>query len=135
MIEKEVFETSFPVRYAESDQMGVAHHSNYIVWMEEGRSQYMRAKGLGYEDIERGGAFMAVTEVNVRYVAPARYGDHVTVRTWIDEVRSRTLSFGYELLDTASRMLLATGRIKLIWIDRHGRVIKMPKSVRVLLPE
>jgi len=132
---KEIFETSFPVRYVESDQMGFVHHSNYLVWMEEGRSQYMRAKGLGYEQVERAGAFLAVTEVAVRYLVPARYGDNVTVRTWIESLRSRSVTFGYEIRHTTSSVLLATGQVKLIWIDRHGRVTTMPVSVRGLLSD
>jgi len=129
----DVVETTFPVRYAESDQMGIVHHASYVIWMEEGRTQYLRAKGLGYEQVERAGAFLAVTEVNVRYIAPARYGDSVTVRTWIDDLRSRTVTFGYEIVNAASRAKLATGQVKLIWIDREGRVTKMPESVRALV--
>jgi len=125
-----IVETTFPVRYAESDQMGIVHHASYVVWMEEGRSQYIRAQGFGYEQIEREGAFLAVSEVTVRYLAPARYGDNVTVRTWVEELRSRALTFGYEIVNAESRTRLATGQVKLIWIDREGRVIKMPESVR-----
>lgn len=126
----DVVETTFPVRYAESDQMGIAHHASYVIWMEEGRSQYMRAKGLGYEQVEREGFFFAVAEMNVRYIAPARYGDTVTVRTWIDDAGSRMVTFGYEIVNAASRATLATGHIKLIGIDRHGRVTRIPESVR-----
>ena len=129
----EVFETTFPVRYAETDQMGIAHHASYVVWMEEGRSQYMRAKGIAYEQIEREGRFLAVADLNVRYIAPARYGDAVTVRTRIDELRSRTVTFGYEVLQATSRAVLATGQVKLVWIDGHGRVTKMPDWVRSVI--
>ena len=133
MIREDVVETTFPVRYAESDQMGFVHHSNYIVWMEEGRSQYMRQKGLGYEHVEKAGAFLAVTEVNVRYIAAACYGDLVTVRTWIEDLRSRTVTFGYEIVRADSRAALATGTVKLVWIDRAGRVIRTPRPLSTLL--
>lgn len=129
---EDIVETTFPVRYAESDQMGIVHHANYLVWMEEGRSQFMRAKGLGYEQIERTGAASAVTEVTVRYLAPARYGDTVTVRSWIDAARSRTVTFGYEIVNADSRAVLATGQVKLVWIDRQGQVTRMPDAVRAL---
>ena len=131
----DVFETTFSVRYAETDQMGIVHHATYIVWMEEGRSQYMRARGIAYEDLEREGTFMAVAEANVRYIAPARYGDAVTVRTWIGELRSRTLTFGYEIVNAVTRALLTTGTVKLVCLDRQGRVVKMPESVRVVVNE
>ena len=133
MTPADVFETTFPVRYAETDQMGIAHHASYVVWMEEGRSQYMRAKGIAYEEIEREGRFLAVADLNVRYLAPAHYGDAVTVRTWIGDLRSRTVTFGYEVLHATSRTLLATGQVKLVWIDRHGRVTTMPGWVRSVI--
>ncbi len=133
MRREDIVETTFPVRYAESDQMGIVHHASYLIWMEEGRSQYMRARGMGYEQIEREGVFLTVTEVSVRYLAPARYGDTVTVRTWIDDLRSRAVTFGYEIVNAGSGARLAAGRVKLIWIDRQGRVTRMPESVRMLV--
>ncbi|MER3458144.1 MAG: hypothetical protein C4309_05495, partial [Chloroflexota bacterium] len=81
-------ETTFHVRYAETDQMGVAHHSAYVVWMEEGRSAYMRAMGSDYAEIERSGYFFTVTELHVRYLAPAHYGERITVRTRLEDIRS-----------------------------------------------
>ncbi len=133
MAETDIFETTFPVRYAETDQMGVVHHSSYVIWMEEGRSQYMRAKGFAYERLEQQGTFLAVAEMHLRYLAAARYGDAVTVRTWIDELRSRTVTFGYEVLHAVSRALLVTGRVKLVCIDRRGQVSKLPASVRAAI--
>ena len=126
----DVVETTFPVRYAESDQMGIVHHASYVIWMEEGRSQYMRTKGIGYEQVEREGLFFAVAELNVRYGAPARYGDDVTVRTWIDELRSRTVTFGYEIIHATSRAMLVTGQVKLIATDREGRVARIPDALQ-----
>ena len=130
MSRDDVFETTFAVRYAETDQMGVVNHANYIVWMEEGRSQFMRARGFRYEQMERDGLFLAVAEVNVRYIAPARYGDDVTVRTWIEDLRSRTITFGYEVVHAVSRMLLVSGQVKLVATDRAGKVARLPDAIR-----
>jgi len=131
--QNDVFETTFSVRYAETDQMGIVHHANYAIWMEEGRSQYMRAKGVAYEELERAGTFFAVTEMHVRYLTPARYGDAVTVRTWIGEARSRGVTFNYEILHAVSRTRLVTGEVKLISIDPQGRATKIPEKVRSAL--
>ena len=87
-----VIETSFHVRYAETDAMGVVHHATYLVYFEEGRSQYMRDIGSDYANIEASGYQLPVTEVNVRYAGSLRYGELVKVRTWIDENRSRFAS-------------------------------------------
>lgn len=126
-------DTTFHVRYAETDQMGIAHHSAYVVWMEEGRSAYMRAMGSDYAEIERSGYFFAVAELHVRYLAPAHYGERVTVRTRLEEIRSRGLTFAYEVLLTDTGQLLATGQSKHVCIDRDGRVTTIPTRWRTLL--
>ena len=128
-----IVETTFYVRYAETDQMGIVHHSHYVVWMEEGRSEYMRRNGLDYVAIEQSGLALAVTEVNVRYLAPAHYNERVTVRTWIDSLRSRALTFGYEIINADTRQRLVVGSVKLMLIDRQGRVVAMPDSFETLL--
>ena len=131
--DKAVVETTFYVRYAETDQMGIVHHSQYIVWMEEGRSDYMRQKGADYAVFEKTGVAFAVTEVNIRYVAPAHYGERVTVRTWIDSLRSRALTFGYEIVNADSRQRLVTGSVKLILIDRQGHAVTIPDPLQAAL--
>jgi acyl-CoA thioester hydrolase len=133
MSDPRIVETTFPVRYAETDQMQIVHHANYIVWMEEGRSEFMRASGGDYAEVERGGHLLAVTGVQVRYLAPAHYGERVTVRTWVEELRSRTLTFGYEIINANSGTLLVTGQSEHICMDRQGRVIRIPEAIRALL--
>lgn len=128
-------ETTFHVRYAETDQMGVAHHSAYVVWMEEGRSAYMRAVGSDYAEIERSGYFFAVTELHIRYLAPAHYGERVTIRTRLEDIRSRSLTFAYEVLRADSGHLLATGQSKHVCIGRDGRVTMIPARWRELLEQ
>ena len=133
MSQDRVVETTFPVRYAETDQMGVVHHASYVVWMEEGRSQYMRAKGFAYEQVEREGLFFAVAELRMRYGAPARYGEDVTVCTWVADVRSRAVTFGYEIVNAASCATLATGEVKLVLMDRQGRAARIPDAIQAAL--
>ncbi len=133
MTNDKVVETTFYVRYAETDQMSIVHHSQYIVWMEEGRSEYMRQKKLDYVGVEKSGLALAVTEVNVRYHAPAHYNERVTVRTWIDSLRSRALTFGYEIINADTQQQLVTGSVKLLLIDRQGQVVTLPDSIRATL--
>jgi acyl-CoA thioester hydrolase len=123
-------ETTFYVRYAETDQMGIVHHAEYIVWFEEGRSAWMRAMGSNYADFEAEGLFLAVTEVHARYLAPARYGRQVTVRTWGEEMRSRTAKIAYEVVDAETRQSLATGYTRHVCIDRAGKVARIPNHWR-----
>ena len=129
----EYAETTFPVRYAETDAMGVVYHANYIVWFEVGRGDCMRQKGWEYADFEAQGYFLPVSELDARFSAPARYGDRVTVRTWVEEVRSREVTFGYEVVKGDTGEVLATGHTKHICTDKGGRVRAIPKEVREVL--
>ncbi len=130
---RRVVETAFPVRYAETDQMQIVHHASYVVWMEEGRSEFMRQSGGNYAEMERGGHFFAVTSVQVRYLAPAHYGERVTVQTWVEELRSRILIIGYKVVNAESGTLLATGKSEHVCIDRQGSVVRIPEQWRRLL--
>ncbi len=121
-----VAEARFHVRYAETDAMGIVHHASYIVWFEEGRSHYMRARGSSYADFERSGFYMAVTEVNARYLKPAVYDNRVVVRCWLADVRSRSMTFQYEIRDEASNDLLVSGTTKHICLDKSGKIAHIP---------
>jgi len=132
MGEQRIVETTFPVRYAETDQMQIAHHSSYVVWMEEGRSEFMRQSGADYARMERSGYFFAVTGIQVRYLSPAHYGERVTVRTWVKDLRSRQLTFGYEIVNAENGTRLATGQSELVCTDREGRVARIPEMWRKL---
>ncbi len=103
MPERVVIENTFYVRYAETDAMGIVHHASYIVYFEEGRSNYARQRGSDYASFERSGRYLAVAEVNARYIKPAIYGQLITVRCWIEEMKSRALTFGYEIVDAEIR--------------------------------
>lgn len=124
-----IAETSFHIRYAETDAMGVAHHASYIVWFEEGRSSYIRQRGTSYAALERSGYYLAVAEVNARYIKAAHYDNCITIRTWLEEIRSRTLTFAYEIVSEADETL-ATGKSKHVCLNHDGAVVKMPASWR-----
>jgi acyl-CoA thioester hydrolase len=123
-----VSETTFYVRYAETDAMRIVHHSSYIIYFEEARSDYTRQRGSDYADFERGGLFLSVVEVNARYVRPARYGQQVTIRTWIEAIQSRGLTFSYEVVDTATGAVHVTGTTRHICVNRDGQVAKIPEA-------
>lgn len=131
--DRTVVESTFHVRYAETDAMGVVHHAAYFVYFEEGRSEYMRQHGSSYADIEAGGNFLPVTEAGARFVGSLRYGMRATVRTWIEELRSRRLTFSYEVVDAASGQLVGTGFTRHVWVNKQGQVTTMPDRWRELL--
>jgi acyl-CoA thioester hydrolase len=126
-------ETSFRVRYAETDQMGVVYYANYLVWMEVGRVEFCRAAGLNYRDMEHhDGILLAVAEASCRYIAPARYDDEILVRTSISQAHPRMLSFSYEIVEKLSGRRLATGETKHVFCDRDYKPVKLPEKYRAV---
>ena len=125
-------ETEFPVRYAETDAMGVVHHAGYLVYFEEGRSHFMRVLGRDYASIESDGYRLPVTEIGVRYLGSSKYGDWVRIRSWVEENRSRRLSFAYEVRNSESEEVLVSGFTRHIWTDLDGNVTRIPQDLRDL---
>lgn len=104
-----VIEARFRVRYAETDQMGVVYHSNFIIWMEVGRVELLRALGYTSREMEQDGYHLPVAEVKCRYKAPAKYDDLIVVRTRMINLRGFLIHFAYEILRDGEGTLLAEG--------------------------
>jgi acyl-CoA thioester hydrolase len=130
---KRVVESSFRVRYAETDTMGVVYHAHYLVWFEVGRGEYFRALGKDYAEWETQGYYLPVSEAHARYHAPARYGDLITVHTRLDDLRSRGLTLSYNVRDAASHTRLATGWTKHICMSRDRGACRLPEDMLSLL--
>lgn len=121
-------EIQIRVRYAETDRMGLLHHSNYLVYFEQGRTELLRSSGLAYRDLEDQGYLLVLTKVEVRYKNPARYDDLLTLRTIVEKTTAVRIDHRYELLRDGT--LLAEGRTTLACIDRDGHVQALPDSLR-----
>lgn len=119
--------TTLRVRYAETDQMGVAHHRNYLVWMELGRTDWLRQRGRTYAQWEDAGIRLPVTGIQVNYRVPARYDDLLTVRTWIKEAGRRKVIFGYRIEREGQR--LAEGESVHMIADLNGRATVLPEEM------
>ena len=119
--------TAIRVRYAETDQMGVAYYANFLIWMEVGRVEYCKALGFRYRDMEeQDGVLLAVVEARCRYHRPARYDDEIIVETWVEQATSRMVSFGYRMLLAADGAKLATGETKHLFCDRGMKPTRLP---------
>lgn len=101
--------------------MGIAHHANYIVWYEIGRTDLCRMAGFPYPEIEARGYLLVVTEIGCRYRIPYRYDDEVVIRTYLVESASRAMRFQYELYDAAGETLHADGHSRHFWVDQETR--------------
>jgi acyl-CoA thioester hydrolase len=127
-------ETKVRVRYAETDKMGIVHHANYPVWFELGRSEFCRARGFSYLEMEeKHDALLVVAEIYCRYKAPAYYDDEITVRTKIEEIRSRSMRFVYEVYRQSDETLLAEGETLHVVTDSNKKVRSLPPSYKELL--
>jgi acyl-CoA thioester hydrolase len=120
------------VRYSETDQMRVVHHSSYLVYMEEGRTALMRALGFPYDEVERRGFAMAVRRVEVRYRVAARYGDEIVVRTTVEGFGGASIRYGYEIARHPQGELLATGsaEVACLSLDAAFRPTPLPDDIR-----
>ncbi len=126
-------ETRLRVRYSETDKMGVVYHANFLIWFEIGRTEFCRARGFSYRDMEENAdAFLVVAESYCRYKAPARYDDELIVRTHITEQRRRSLRFGYEIMRVADGVIIAEGETGHVITDSSGRVRSFPPEYNAL---
>ena len=124
-----ISETTIRVRYAETDKMGVVYHSNFIVWFEVGRVEMLRQLGFRYRDMELDDdCHIAVADVRVRYKAPARYDDEITIRTRLKNVRDSLLQFGYEIVRVDDGTLLAEGETTHIVVDSKFEKSALPQK-------
>ena len=125
--------TEVRVRYAETDQMGIAYHANYLVWCEIGRTDLIRQSGMTYAAMEERGVKLAVSEASLRFHASARYDDLVRIETTITEVKSRSVTFAYSISRSASGERLASAVTSLVSISGAGKTVAMPADIRALL--
>src|SRR5690554_630265 len=121
------------VRFAETDQMGVAHHSAYVIWLEAARVEWMRARGLSYRQIEENGLSLAVSRIDVAYRAASYFDDELTVTARLEGVRSRHVVFSYRV--ERGEELLATDTTEHVPTDRTGRAVSLPQEWRDPLTE
>jgi acyl-CoA thioester hydrolase len=87
----------FRVRYQETDRMGIVYHSNYIIWFDMGRTEFMRALGYSYRELEEKAVWLPIIEVGCTYKSPAKYDDEITVETFIEELTRVKIKFGYRI--------------------------------------
>ncbi len=127
LIEQGYSEARVRVRYAETDQMGVVYHANYLVWFEVGRVEFIRQMGLDYKSMEQEeNALIAVVEVTARYKAPARYDEELIVRTTMAGIRGPIVRFRYAVVRAEDDVVLCEGETTHIVVGRDMKRREMP---------
>lgn len=126
MLQSELF---LDVRYYETDQMGIVHHSNYIRYFECGRTAMLKELGLPLEKIEEAGVMLPVVSVECRYKVPAKLGDTLKVVSIINEAPRAKLVIRNEIFNPAG-LLVCEGEVLLGFIDSHTRrPVRCPKAL------
>jgi len=126
-------DVEFRVRYAETDQMQVVYHSNYLIWCEIGRTEFIRALGTPYSELERQNVTLAVVEASMRFHSAARYDNLIRVTTTISDVRSRTITFDYVISNAETGERFVTASTKLASLTRASRLTSLPEQLRKVL--
>lgn len=121
------------VRYAETDQMGVAWHGSYFAWFEVGRTDLLRDRGMTYRELEAQDLFLPVVEARARYSRPARYDDTLEIRTRVASHAGARVAFEYEVVLDADQAPLATGFTAHAAVDGRGKPRRLPPELRRLL--
>jgi acyl-CoA thioester hydrolase len=121
------------VRYAETDQAGMAHHSAFLPWFEVGRVELLRALGKPYQEFEAEGLHFPVREAFCRYWVPARFDDELLITTTIEEVGGASTRFGYRITRATDTTLIAEGHTLHACVDNQGKVKRLSPEVRKFL--
>ena len=116
------------VQYYETDQMGVVHHSNYIRWFEEARTDYMEQMGMGYADMEKKGIMSPVLSVEADYLRMVYFGDTVTIETFVREYNGIKLTVEYRIINDKTEMVHCRGTTKHCFINKQGTPISLKRE-------
>jgi len=116
------------VRYAETDQMGVAYNAHFFTYFEVARTEYLRKLGTAYRDLEEKGFYLVVVEAYCKYLGPARYDDVLEVTTWVDRLRPTRIDFGYSVRRKAGHAV-AEGRVVLACLNQSRRPQALPRDI------
>lgn len=122
-----VSETKFIVRYAETDQMGVVHHSNYPIWFEAGRTDFIKKMGIPYSKIEETGYMLPLLELKCCYKQPAKYEDEIIVKASLKAISFSRVTFYYEVFKNDSIQAIASGETMHAWTDKQLKPVNIKK--------
>lgn len=121
-------ETKIKVRYAETDQMGVVHHSRYYPWFEVGRTELFASGGKTYGDMEKEGVMMPLVETRCRYIIPARYEDELIIKTKVASLSGVKIEFEYDVIRQNDGVLLAKGYTLMAFTDLSFKPVNLKKQ-------
>ncbi len=123
-------ELTVRVRYQETDQMGFVYYSNYFVYFEMGRIEFLRNLGFSYSELEKENIFLAVIDAHCKYKAPARFDDLLVIKTWLSKMKYARVEFCYEIRREGEEKLIAEGSTVLACLDENRRPRTIPDKIK-----
>jgi acyl-CoA thioester hydrolase len=123
-------EINVRVRYQETDQMGIVYYSNYFVYFEMGRIEFLRDMGISYAEIEKENIFLAVVEAHCKYKAPARFDDLLVIKTCLSKIKLARIEFCYEIRRVNEEKLIAEGSTLLACLGINKKPMAIPENIR-----
>lgn len=120
-------ETKITVRYAETDQMGIAHHSNYFVWFEVARTEFIKISGINYQEIETQGVLLPLIKAECEYKFPAKYADDLIIKISVSQYTKVRISFDYQIIKPKDNQIIAIGQTQHAFVDRNLKPLNLQK--------
>jgi len=121
-------EAKIKVRYAETDKMGIVYHSNYLIYFEIGRTEFINECGISYIEMEQMGIMIPLLESNCKYVQGAKYADELTVKTWIEELSAAKVRFSYSIIRESDGKEITRGNTLHVFVDNGFKIINLKKK-------
>ena len=121
-------ETKLKVRYEETDQMGIVHHSNYYTWFGVGRTEYITQIGKTYKEMEEDNIMLPVVESSCRYIKGAKYDDILIIQTFMQELNGVKVIFNYNVIRENDGVILAKGSTTHAFVNEKFKVINLKKA-------
>lgn len=123
-----ICETKVEVRYAETDKMGIVHHSNYLIYFEAGRTEFITKCGMSYSQMEEAGIMLPLVESNCKYIQGAKYEDELIIKTWIKELTPVKVEFNYSIIRKKDQKELAKGSTLHAFVSNDFKIINLKKK-------
>ena len=123
-----ISETRITVRYAETDRMGIVHHSVYPIWYEQARTEAIKKTGMTYSALEKNGIMTPLSELNCKYMIPAEYEDVLAIRVEISKLTPARIVFNYEVFKQGIEKPINTGSTVHAWVGKDLRPINLKKQ-------
>lgn len=126
---------SFRVRYAEVDSMKFVYYGNYAQYFELGRVELFRTIGISYNEIEKRGIWLPVSEFSVKYIKSARYDDLLTVKTYIRKIPGVRIIFDYELFNEKNELITTASTTLYFFDPERKKIISCPDFLLTLIKD